>query len=274
MAPIEGFWGKPTSTLDWCEENYAVSHYVAEFWNTISNLAMIMPSFAGFYYAYKHNIERRFMLCFMSLALVGFGSWNFHMTLLYEMQLFDELPMLWGSLMLVYALVTHLYSSFERSSLRNTLLKCSLVTYGLVCTVIYLSFKTPILFQAAYGVLVTLMLYLDICVVKFKKCNVALFYAAVGFYYGGFTLWLVDNFCCDSLRILRSTTLPIFISPFTQLHAWWHFMAGYGAYLHILFCAHSRILSHGLKLKPQFKWHAGIVLDHHQEPKPKEKKER
>ena len=26
-----GFWGEPTSTLDWCEENYVVTKYVAEF---------------------------------------------------------------------------------------------------------------------------------------------------------------------------------------------------------------------------------------------------
>lgn len=116
------------------------------------------------------------------------------------MQLFDELPMLWGSLMLVgsivsclsifqkfeplatthiiitllqvYALITHLYETLERSALHRTLLKLSLFSYGLVCTTIYLSLKTPILFQVAYGILVTLMLYFDICVVKYKQCNV------------------------------------------------------------------------------------------------------
>lgn len=34
MAPAadrEGYWGRTTSTLDWCEENYAVTWYIAEF---------------------------------------------------------------------------------------------------------------------------------------------------------------------------------------------------------------------------------------------------
>ena len=34
MAPAadrEDYWGPTTSTLDWCEENYAVTWYIAEF---------------------------------------------------------------------------------------------------------------------------------------------------------------------------------------------------------------------------------------------------
>lgn len=268
MAPIAGYWGQPTATLDWCEENYIVTPYIAEFWNTLSNLAMIVPAFSGLYFAYKTQLERRFMLCFISLALVGFGSWNFHMTLLYEMQLFDELPMLWGSLMLVYALVTHLYETMERSVMANALLKLSLVAYGVICTFIYLSLKTPILFQVAYGVLVTLMLYYDIAVVRRKACSVRIFYSAIFFYYTGFGLWCVDNFACEWLRGLRTSgALPPLLAPITQLHAWWHLCAGYGAYLHILFCAHSRGLYREAKdatavpLTVRFTWYTGIVLD-------------
>ena len=32
------FWGPVTANYDWCESNYAVSQYVAEFFNSISSL--------------------------------------------------------------------------------------------------------------------------------------------------------------------------------------------------------------------------------------------
>ena len=34
---LSGFWGKPTSTLDWCEENYALTYYIAEFCESLSS---------------------------------------------------------------------------------------------------------------------------------------------------------------------------------------------------------------------------------------------
>jgi len=37
-----GYWGKRTATIDWCESNYEVTSFIAEFWNTISNLVMIL----------------------------------------------------------------------------------------------------------------------------------------------------------------------------------------------------------------------------------------
>ena len=36
-----GFWGKATSTLDWCEENYALSELVAEFCKHLVSLTII-----------------------------------------------------------------------------------------------------------------------------------------------------------------------------------------------------------------------------------------
>ncbi len=45
IAPEEGalvgVWGKPTSTLDWCEENHVVSNYVAEFCKQLNYLELV-----------------------------------------------------------------------------------------------------------------------------------------------------------------------------------------------------------------------------------------
>ncbi|KAI1242112.1 hypothetical protein IHE44_0005629 [Lamprotornis superbus] len=89
MAPAadrEGYWGPPTSTLEWCEENYAVSYYIAEFWNTVSNLIFILPPIYGAIQTYKDGLEKRYLAAYLCLTAVGLGSWCFHMTLKYEMQ--------------------------------------------------------------------------------------------------------------------------------------------------------------------------------------------
>ena len=107
------------------------------------------------------------------------------MTLKYEMQLFDELPMLWGSLMLVYCILTLLYPSIDKSLVYSLVTKLALISYGITSTLLYLCFKTPLLFQVSYGFLVTLMLYFDICIAKYKPCDRRIFYWAAIFYYSG-----------------------------------------------------------------------------------------
>ncbi|KAF5671922.1 hypothetical protein FDENT_10768 [Fusarium denticulatum] len=50
--PQEGFWGQPTSTLNWCEEDYVISHYAAEITNTLTNALFIALGVRGAYYHY------------------------------------------------------------------------------------------------------------------------------------------------------------------------------------------------------------------------------
>ena len=50
-------------TLDWCEKNYEVSYYIAEFFNTISSLCLIcMGTFGSIMHA--KGFDYRFTLCF------------------------------------------------------------------------------------------------------------------------------------------------------------------------------------------------------------------
>ncbi|KAK3052189.1 hypothetical protein LTR09_006781 [Extremus antarcticus] len=41
-APHEPFWGAPSSHMNFCEEDYIVTTYIAEFFNTLTNLTYRM----------------------------------------------------------------------------------------------------------------------------------------------------------------------------------------------------------------------------------------
>ena len=57
------------------------------------------------------NSKKR-MLCWLNRS-IGCGSWLFDMTLLYPMQLLDELPMIFGVCMALYAFIDLLISAHE-----------------------------------------------------------------------------------------------------------------------------------------------------------------
>src|SRR5262245_58630668 len=92
-VPVDpaGMWGIPTASIDWCEQNYAVTPWVAEFWNTISSLAMVVAGLAGLF---LRRFTWEIRVAFGLLVLVGLGSIAFHGTLRFELQMLDELPML------------------------------------------------------------------------------------------------------------------------------------------------------------------------------------
>lgn len=79
----------------------------------------------------------------------------------------------------------------------------------------------------------------------------------------GFAVWNVDNVFCSNLRTVRSA-LPGVLTPITQLHAWWHFFAGYGSYVSILYLSQARLK--GLKRRGHVKFgYLGLYVDVEQE---------
>ena len=132
MSHAHGYWGPVTSNIDWCESNYEVTYYIAEFWNTLTTVAMILPPIIGALSSFtKMHVELRYLMPFFMLIVVGLGSGLFHMTLLYEMQLMDELPMIWGTATLLYA-IHDIYkidnSGFNKPLAGALLFACSLST--------------------------------------------------------------------------------------------------------------------------------------------------
>lgn len=196
--------------------------------------------------AWGKNIETRLFLCYAFLLVVGIGSWCFHMTLWFEMQLLDELPMVWGTLILVYTLV----EMSQPLKHTNYYLMVGLFIYGSIITAVYLTIKVPIFHQVAYGFLVAVTFVISLKLAWQKLFDPRLFAMAALSYLTGFLVWNLDNAYCSELSHARSRLPRIFV-PFTQLHALWHCFAGYGAYICILYCCQARL--HYLKRECKLK---------------------
>ena len=74
--------------------------------NTVSNLGYIIAGALGFYQCLrvKSSIPPRYAFLFAWMAVIGIGSLLFHATLLYSMQLLDEIPMLFSNSQMLYVL--------------------------------------------------------------------------------------------------------------------------------------------------------------------------
>ena len=94
-AGTKPFWGEPNSSVNWCENDYVFSQYIAEFWNSLSSLCMAAFGYYGRVTMPKSsniNLNRIWWTWFM-LEIVGWGSVAFHGTLKWWSQALDEVPM-------------------------------------------------------------------------------------------------------------------------------------------------------------------------------------
>src|SRR5277367_4944329 len=77
--------------IDWCEPNYVYSRYIAEFWNTISNLIFLVMGFYGIKYCRINRLPSVYYYTFLTYMLIGVFSAYFHATLTIYGQLLDEI---------------------------------------------------------------------------------------------------------------------------------------------------------------------------------------
>lgn len=94
MADI-GFWTR-NSNIHWCEDviaGYDHSFYVAEWWNTVSNVSFLLAAGVGIHRALSRKLPGCFFWTEVSLICVGLGSMLFHATQSLTGEILDELPM-------------------------------------------------------------------------------------------------------------------------------------------------------------------------------------
>lgn len=247
----EGFWGPPTSSVDWCEANYAHVPIVAELYNTLSSLAIVAAGVVGLW-MHRRLLERRFLLCFASVALVGLGSIAFHATLRFELQMADELPMLYSAIIMVFILVENRVRERRPERRLGAWFPWALAAHGVLVTTLTALSRGRLqfyLFQLSFG---SMELFSLIGVYLLQRRADApvrrLFRWGMAAYLVAIVLWSIDIGACP----LLSAWLPF--NP--QLHAWWHVLVSFGFYALLLVAAHVRL--ERLGRAPAIEWHGAL----------------
>ncbi|KAF9359772.1 Alkaline ceramidase 3 [Mortierella sp. NVP85] len=246
--PPNGYWGPPTSS-DWCESNYDISFYVAEFFNSVSSISMIIVGLLGVYL--HSSFEKRFLLTFGSIAVVGLGSIAFHGTLLFPLQMLDEVPMVYSILSLAYCCIE------DRSYRRHgTWFPVSIALYGLVTTLIMM-FAGPenhllefVVFQSSFTfVVLVVMSHIVKIYGSIKDAAIRRMWILCGaIALGAYLLWNIDFRLC---HVMQDLPLGLW-NP--QFHAIWHVGASVSSYLVTMLVCYNRAENLGRNPLIEWKW--------------------
>jgi hypothetical protein len=193
---------------------------------------------------------------YVFLGVVGIGSTALHGTLHWFFQSSDEIPMLWQSLSLNYALwVMH----EEKNSARTRTYGWAFATVGFLQTIVYYRF------QQIYASFIIIFITSSILVtywsalLAFAEPNASFrpirtklwFWGFVIFVVYGAGVWIVDFHMCDAL-------MPHYLQTtgFT-LHVLWHGFSSVGTFYIIQFLVAVRMQV--LKMEPQLDFLCGFI---------------
>ncbi len=239
--PDNGFWTPwgPASTVDWCEPNYVVTVWVAEWWNSLSSLPIALLGVVAVVWSLRPPWRSmpRFAVAGLVLAVVGFGSAAFHATLLRVGQALDELPMVYAGLTYLYVVLARRSGAVvtEDEARRLFRIRAALVGFAVAFTGAYLFFERWFLFfVAAYAFLVATLVVRTAWLsysAEGSWRHQRLFWVAAGSYVGGVgVLWIPEHVvlgCAHPAQALH-------------LHAWFHLTSAVGSYAWLLWAAHDR----------------------------------
>jgi dihydroceramidase len=253
LDPTVGYWSPSTSSIDWCERNYVVTYYIAEFWNCLSSLTMCIVAGILFIRGLYNRLERRYIYLSLSFGIVGLGSAYFHGTLTHWGQMADELPM-------VYSMIIWWYILFHMN--RSTMTRRSKYDWTIVLGVFYALFWTyihnlqtfVIIFQGHFTLMVIggiarlIYLYRQICYRTNEIYYLILFYTSLLLLAS--ICWILDQYLCEQINIYFK------FNP--QLHAWWHVVCAIDSHMGIVIIETMRLRSLKTNGKVKFVFYCGF----------------
>ncbi|KAJ5306132.1 hypothetical protein PENANT_c024G05679 [Penicillium antarcticum] len=230
---VAPFWGPQTSYLNFCEEDYVVTRFIAEFINTLSSLVFIIYGIYGLrQLARRQQSGGLRSISYYGLIGVGVCSGGYHMTLKYHTQMSDELSMHLLTTPLLYRILT-----FKASPQRTRLVGIILLALFTLVMVIHIVMDEFILHAVSFGIAVYLIATESLkiipqqvpdLVIRKKIRNIA-FFGSFSFGFG-YIVWLIDDWACGILTETRHLVgMPL--AFFTELHGWWHIFTAIGGYV-------------------------------------------
>ncbi|KAH7032224.1 ceramidase [Linnemannia elongata] len=225
-----GYWSPNTASIDWCENNYTVSYYIAEFWNSTSSILIAALAAIGYMNLASFK-ERRMTLLMQAFFTIGVGSTLFHGTLRHKMQLLDELPMLYAATIGMFICIETHFGKQGRW------FPIALTVWIAITTVMFSTTSgtlQSLSFQLTYAsMILTGLIFLRIFHTTRRAIRptpppvsrlIRLTASSMIF---AITVWLIDyNLCVYINGVSKESVLGW--NP--QFHAWWHLLSAYGVY--------------------------------------------
>lgn len=223
-----------TGHVSFCEEDYAVTLYIAEFINALSSLSYS-------YLAYrlpqssKHPHSRLQDPLSLALFLVGIASTAYHATLRQGLQFADDLSMLFLGACLLHAVYSHRKSTAASRSIAMCL---AIGTLGV--SIAYIRSGNIMHHFLAFSAMVHLLWPRTVYLISYtgrpeseRRVFMRKFWKSAGLLVSAFVIWNIDLEWCLRLRDTRGRVgLPW--GWLLEMHGWWYdlpFPLTPGAYL-------------------------------------------
>ena len=231
------YWGPPTASSDFCEENYVLTPYVAELINTLTNL-----NYCLFCYHGLRTLQKQGRLTWMNasphIGLLGVGvfSAGFHITMREWPQLADDMSMVFPTAF-IFLRILRFEAADAKAANKRTMIFFSVLA---VIYTIHLNINNPHMHSITFGVgvhyirkktfeLLSRRIKDDRTRKHLKKMAI---FGGVTFAFG-FILWVIDQLACGPLtRAKHAIGMPW--SFLLEFHGWWHIFTGIGAYVFIV----------------------------------------
>ncbi|KAK3935098.1 ceramidase [Diplogelasinospora grovesii] len=229
---LSGAWSPPSSTANFCEEDYAVTRYLAEFANTLTNLAYVYFALRYMYGPGSRPFAPKSDSMSLSLLVLGISSFLFHASLRQTLQFADELAMLGLAWSLLQGTLT------ARQSPGNArFINISLAIIFPLFSAFYVWAGKIIYHATAFAIIMVLITlrghYLFHWIkpefpeakgLKWRAQGLKALYMLLA----GYFLWNIDLEYCAELRKLREWAGFPWALLF-ELHGWWHILTAISA---------------------------------------------